>query len=333
MIHYFFLGAIFRKEKSVRDIINTFRASVINENLMVVLSMASFLQNISSSLSQPELISSYAELFSSLIWPIIFLFIFFYLLLKKDVPRRLRNLFKTFKSIKMFGSEFVLSEELSDEIGKDAEEAFEFYRKQVNREYDRLVEIYDIRQKLESVINSKDVIDALGKDIEGIKDIPGFRCTIHVPDILFRETIYQLLDYYPRGKGRSRTWSIRFGIIGRAWRLRKSETQGNVPTEHNELILEWGMTLEEAAASGQGRQSFVCIVLKNTEGINGEGTAVGIFYLDSTQEKLFGANDKDAQQKLHQAIFNGCIKSGLTSSLEEIKMELKSRSPLIKING
>ena len=254
------MGAVSRKVKSVREIINTFLTNITNDNFMVVLSMASFLQNISSSLSQPELISSYAELISSLIWPIIFFFIFFYLLFKKDVPRRLRNLLKTFKSIKMFGSEFTLNEELSDEIGKDAEEAFEYYRKQVNREYDRFVEMYDIRQKLESVIKSKEVISALGKnikDFKGIKDIPGFRCTIHVPDILFRDTIYQLLDYYPSGRGVSRTWSARFGIIGRAWRLRKSQTQGNVPTENNELIVEWGMTQEEADKSGKGRKSFV----------------------------------------------------------------------------
>jgi len=289
--------------------------------------MASFLQNISSSLSQHELISSYAELISSLIWPIIFLFIFFYLLSNNDVLRRLRNFLKIFKSINVFGSEFVLNEELSNEVGKDAEEAFEFYRKQVNREYDRLVEVYEIRLKLESVLKSKEVISALGNDIEDIKNIPGFRCTIHVPDILFRETIYQLLDYYPSGGGVSRTWSARFGIVGRAWRLRKSQTQGDVPTENNELIVEWGMTQEEADKSGQGRKSFVCVVIKDEEGINGEGTAVGIFYLDSTNESVFG------EDELHEAINKACKHFRLTSSLEKIKMELLSKSPLIKIHG
>lgn len=261
---------------------------------------------------------------SSLLWPLIILIVFSYLFFSGDAPRRLRRLLKPFKSLKIFGAEFVLSEELSEEIKKDAEGAFELYRKQANREYDRLVEIYDLRQKLEDVLHSE-VTQVLGRNI---RDIQGFRCTIHVPDILFKETLYQLLDYYPRGGGRGRVWSIRFGIIGRTWRLKIPQSEGSIPTEAQKLIVEWGMTKEEAEASGQGRQSFTCVVLRDEE-----KTPVGIFYMDSTIKDAFGADNKETRDKLEKAIENGCKKNGLTKGLTDIKKELKSRSPLISIYG
>lgn len=282
--------------------------------------------NVTVGQSIPAL-DGWSDILSSLIWPLVILVMFFYLFLSKNAPQRLRHLLKPFRSLKMLGTEFVLSEKLSEEIGKDAEEAFELYRKQAKREYDRIVEIYGLREKLESVIQS-DVTRVLGNTYK----IPGFRCTIHVPDILFRETLYQLLDYYPSGGGRGRAWSVRFGIIGRAWRFGESETQGNVPTDAHKLILEWGMTREEAVASGQGRKSFACVVLRDDEVMGGGGNSVGIFYMDSTQENAFG-DDTAARNRLHRVILDGCRKRGLTSDLAKLRKELQSRSPLIKIYG
>lgn len=267
-------------------------------------------------------LGGWAEFLSSLFWPLVILIIFLFLWIN---PRRLRELLRPFRSLKMFGAEFVLSEKLSEEIGKDAEEAFILYRKQAKREYDRLVDRYDLRQKLESVIQS-DVTRVLGS----VHNIPGFRCTIHVPDILFKDTIYQLLDYYPTGGRRGRAWSARFGMIGKAWRLRESEIRGSVPTDARKLMLEWGMTSEEAAASGQGRKSFACVVLRDGEVMAGEGTAVGIFYMDSTEENAFGS-DTATQKRLQRVILDGCRKRGLTNDLAKLRQELQSRSPMIKI--
>ena len=283
--------------------------------------------------STAELITSITELLISLIWPIFILIIFLYIFYSKKGYQYLINLLKSFKSIKMFGTEFVLSEKLSEEVGVDAEKAFELYRKQTKREYNRFVEIYGLRQKVENVIESNKVSKALdNEDKKKITEIPDFRCTIHVPDILFRETLYQLIDYYPGGGGRGRTWSVRFGIIGRVWRSGNSETQGNVPKDREKLISRWGMTKEEALKFGQGRRSFACVVLKHNESETAVGIPVGIFYLDSTKENAFGS-DEENFPKLHQAILEESKNCGLTNDLDKLRKELLNRSPLIKIYG
>jgi len=53
---------------------------------------------------------------------------------------------------------------------------------------------------------------------------PDFRLTIYVPDFIFSDRLYQFTEYYDRlGAFRAsdrvgRTFSIRYGIIGRVWR-------------------------------------------------------------------------------------------------------------------
>jgi hypothetical protein len=246
-------------------------------------------------------------------WPVVVLFLVLYLAISKNAARRIAGLFSPFRSVKLFGAEFVLSEE----VARNADEAIEVYRKQVRREYDRRIEVFGLRDKLENVVESH-VMDVLG----GMQNVPNFRCTIHVPDILFAETLYQLLNYYPKGGGRGRTWSFRFGIVGRAWRSGGNDIQGSVPTDAQTLLSAWGMTREEAAAAGQGRKSFACVVLK-VEG----GTPVGMFYMDSTKEYAF----PEPQQQLVEAIHEGCKKSGLTSDLDKLGRELRSRGPVIRL--
>lgn len=267
-----------------------------------------------------------AQLLSSLLWPVITLVLFFYLFLSRSAPQRLRELFGglPLESLTLFGAKFKLNVEMGNTIDK----AFKSYRMQTNKEYDRVAENYELMDKLEQVVQNE-VIRVLGKDI---RDIQGFRCTIHVLDVLFAETLYQLLDYYPRGIGRGRRLSFRFGIIGKAWRLGQPETKGQVQAEINNLILEWGMTNREAF--GQGRQSFTCVVLKDDV-----GSQVGIFYMDSTEKNAFVANDADneAKKRLHKAISDGCTRTKLTESLanlkDELQKELRPREFLIRIHG
>ena len=56
----------------------------------------------------------------------------------------------------------------------------------------------------------------------GMDPNAGYRATVHIPDVLFSDTLYQLLDYWPKGKGGGRRFSARFGILGLAWRLEES---------------------------------------------------------------------------------------------------------------
>jgi hypothetical protein len=56
-----------------------------------------------------------------------------------------------------------------------------------------------------------------------------FRLTLYVPDFIFSDRLYQFTEYYDRSGNRfldskvGRTFSIRYGIIGRVWRSGVSE--------------------------------------------------------------------------------------------------------------
>jgi hypothetical protein len=152
----------------------------------------------------------------AVIWPLLIGAILIFLLKSQSASERLARLLRPFKSVKLFEAELVLS----DEAKTMAEGTFEKYRKQAVQNYDLFVQRKMLAVKFENVVS----------DIVGvIKDKTGrapkhYRCTLHVPDLVFADTLYQLLDYVPSGAGRGRIFSIRYGLIGRVWR---SRTSGN----------------------------------------------------------------------------------------------------------
>jgi hypothetical protein len=252
-------------------------------------------------------------------WPFVFLVVLVYFALSRLAPYKLARLLKPFRSLKLFGTEFVLSEE----VGIDAEEAIETYRTQVKRKFDSLIETHDIRCKLEAVVNRVQAV------IDGHKKITDLRCTLYVPDILFADSLYQLVDYYPVGGRRGRTFSSQFGIIGLCWRMREDQIEGEVSTNPQELIRGWGMTYEQAAASGRGRQSFLALVLRDEN-----YTPVGIFYMDAEGENAFGAKTGDEvfKKELKETAHQESRNSGLTASLVKLRDDLKDRRPAIHIH-
>lgn len=266
------------------------------------------------------------DIISSLIWPFVVLIIVLILMFHKNASQRISEIFRGFKSVKMFGAEFVMSEEGRQQVTKGVREAFQEYRNQAKAEYDRLAGANNIRGKLEQVLSTIKV-QVEGKE-KSLKEITGLRCTIHVPDAIFAETMYQLLDYYPMSGGRGRIFSVRYGILGKAWRSGESITKENVPKDKRELILDWGMTREEAAAAGQGRQTFSCIVLCNKE-----ETAVGVLYMDVPKKNAFGGKNESDKPAFHKEIFDKCQDYNLIAGLDNIKRELMARAPIIKIYG
>jgi hypothetical protein len=152
-----------------------------------------------------------------------------------------------------------------------------------------------------------------------------FRSTIFVQDVLFEDVIYQLLDYYPKGRGRGRTFSRRFGILGRTWRTGQHETEGRIPAEVDDLVRYWGMTSDEAARAGQGRHSFSCVVLKETQ-----DSPVGVLYLDAREPDAFGSSPAEHEQ-LYASILQGAKRYGLIASLVEVHKEMRRRGPAIRV--
>jgi len=156
--------------------------------------------------------------------------------------------------------------------------------------------------------------------------LPEYRCTIHVPDLLFAETFYQLLDYIPRQSGpetKGRTWSFRFGFIGKLWRSDKqTDIWEDVPTSVQDLIDNWGMTKEEAENAGKGRKSFLGVMLEHNS------VPVGLFYMDALETNAFGLDTDEALRKLIAA---KCQTRQITEDLAYIAEQLRGSAALIQI--
>ena len=169
-------------------------------------------------------------------------------------------------------------EEEEDRLEREAEEAEreedEREREEDEREHEEDERERDEDERERDEDRSEAIEDARLKK-------SGYRGTVHVMDALYSDALYQLVDYYPRGRGAGRRFSTRFGILGRAWRLKRSVEEPSVPTRTDRLINEWGMTQEQAADAARGRQSFVCIVLSD------EGSPRGVLYLDARPDRAF----------------------------------------------
>lgn len=273
-----------------------------------------------------EFIFGFGKLLVSLAWPLVAIFIFWYLFRAPSAPDRVAQLFKPFKSLELGPAKF----QLSDEVKASLEETFAKYRKQVKEQYDQSVKKKSLDEKLKQLLDSQSTImtavDAARKALTPDRPALGdYRCTIHVPDLLFAETFYQLLEYFPRQSGpekRGRTWSYRFGFIGKVWRTRTSDLQGTVSTNIDELINKWGMTKPEAEAAGKDRPSFLAVLLKHNE------VPVGLFYMDSMEENAFGRKEGTT---LFTSIEQELIRLDIIKNLAEIKEDLSGQSPKIRI--
>ena len=255
-------------------------------------------------------------------WPVVVLLILGSLMVSGAAAHRMSRVLSGFRSVKLPGGiEVVLSEEGAKEAARTSRETFEGYRAEAVAEFDRLARVHNIRNKVEGVLRSERV-----RGVTNVDDLPGFRCTVHVPDAVFADTLYQLIDYYPRGGGAGRVWSIRYGIMGRAWRLDETQIEASVPSEELQLIERWGMTREEAAAAGQGRQSFAAIVLKDEE-----RNSVGLFYMDAKDEMVFGST-RPRRARLETAVREASREYGLTSALSATRFSLLRRSPFIQLH-
>lgn len=134
----------------------------------------------------------------------------------------------------------------------------------------------------------KAVINEVSSDL-GELDRNNFRATLHVPYYFGREELFQFVNYYDRqGRqqtntpGRGRVYSIRYGIIGRAWREGRPRYDPAVTTDRNRLVKEWGLTQSEAAQAGSGRQTMLALRLHDSA-----NQPIGVVYMDAKQDMIF----------------------------------------------
>jgi hypothetical protein len=141
-----------------------------------------------------------------------------------------------------------------------------------------------IRRRLAADVRAAGLQEAFATLIDnaaGLAGKRGFRATIHIPDALYANQLYQLLNYHPRGGGAGRAFSTRSGIIGMAWRNRAPDRWYQGRTDEVELRRKWGMTPEEAAerVSADSEKVFLAFPLFDESG----AVPIGVFYFDSAK--------------------------------------------------
>jgi hypothetical protein len=249
-------------------------------------------------------------------WPLLISLLLVYILFANGAPARIGTLLRPFESIKLFGQEFVLNRQ----GGENAEAAIAIFKQEISDQFDEDIKKFTLAEKHKELFD-KSIATVLPQVMNR-----QVRSTIYVMDRLFAGRLYQLLDYYPvtTMSGRGRTFSSRYGIIGKAWRLGDSQYNPTVPITEKQLILEWGMTKEEADDAGHGRQSFACIILKD----DGQ-ERLALIYLDSPQKDAFG--DQDTWEKVKQTAQANAGKLGLTAALKSIHLETLKMGPRIHV--
>ncbi len=124
-----------------------------------------------------------------------------------------------------------------------------------------------------------------------------FRATLHVPFYLNPESLVQIVDYFDENgqkhemPGVRRVHSIRFGIIGRAWRREKSDYDPHVETDPEKLVRNWGM-LESEANRPRDRQSMAAILLRSAQ----TNTALAVMFLDAVGTSIFGVPEATPEE-------------------------------------
>lgn len=172
---------------------------------------------------------------------------------------------------------------------------------------------------------------------------PDFRVTIYIPDLVFSDRLYQFTQYYDReGKPISngvvgRTFSIRYGIIGRVWRSGVAEIEGQLisqselvqlPQPHTDADMErfiarrWGLTLSEAIHV-KNYNSYGAIRLERAD------KQIGILYFDSKSKNAFC--EPGRWKELEQTLSKALNELPLLTKLVEMTNELAPWSGRIQI--
>src|ERR1700738_5258179 len=165
-------------------------------------------------------------------------------------------------------------------------------KKKVRRADEIVVQyMQDIGTKLDQIAAARGLDRKLANVCEELKSTVSvkFRSTAYIKAPVLPDYLYQLLEYWgidDLEKKRGRTFSIYFGIIGRTWRLEKSQIEGFVPSNEEVLIKQWGMTKRQALQAGAGQQSFAAILVKRESGVS-----ESIIYFDAKDRDAFGKDD------------------------------------------
>lgn len=133
-----------------------------------------------------------------------------------------------------------------------------------------------------------------------------------------------------------RRFSARYGIIGRAWRLRTTLYNWDVNNRSNGLIRYWGLTKREAVAQGDRHHSLMAFVIGSAEK---DSEPLGVIYLEAEGinvllskpvaelEKALAGDpngrtvaDKDADEIIWQPLWKNRKVAPLVRALRKLRM-------------
>ena len=231
----------------------------------------------------------------------------------------LQSLLQRTRKFGGFGVEFEFSEGSAKQTRDSVESTLDGVRKTIQRELRADVRARSLQAGLKAVLEGS----RLGSGDE-------YRATVHIPDPLYDNWLYQLLDYHPKGAGNGRTFSTRTGIVGLAWRQNKvEEWSQSSGISLDDLIKQWGMTHREAAQrrASDGTKVMLSIPLMDPS----RSRPVGVLYLDSKEQECFG-QDRTARLALAdelRAIYQG----KLSQPLSELVESAMRRSPQLSLEA
>jgi hypothetical protein len=259
----------------------------------------------------------------ALLWPLVAAALIFYILHSQSSLSFFKQLAAVISNVKIPGGLEI--QFAGSAVKSTQEEVLRGYREQVIVSYDAV----SMQHKISETVNR--IVEDLEANFFQGKLPEKFRCTVHVQDMLFQHSLYQLIDYLPRRlwgsktATRGRAWSVRRGLVGQSWRLEENKASGSVPKDVNELIRDWGMTKAEAELAA-GRQTLLCFLVKAKN-----QSPVAALYVDAEPENAFG--DKAGMAGLMTAMDAAVKKYGLDQALEAIWQKVQDSAPLIEIYG
>jgi len=265
------------------------------------------------------------KLISALAWPAVIVFVLLYL--GRDLLARLIG---NVRRVKGGGLEVEFNAERAREVASAFDASYKGFLHAAQVEYDRLVNANDLQNRL-----LPNAVDAVRRRALRTLEEKSLRATVHVPDVVFKNFMYQLLDYYPPGGGRGRRFSVQFGILGRSWRLVTSLGEGaalqlsssNAPgvdayeSKITALVTEWGMTRTDAVAAlvSRDRESYLCILLVPSKA--SARAPAGVLYLDARPINTFG--DRFAATQLATSLENEPAVKALADAVGHLMERLR----------
>ncbi len=198
----------------------------------------------------------------------------------------------------------------ASEVKAKLEDVFRRNRAEVERAFNNQSHISQVAERRNAVARGV-LRRATGSD--------RFRCTVYVPDVLFDDALYCLLDYWPKGVAAGKAYSVRYGIIGRAWRLQTSQAERVVAGDRDKLMREWGMTDQEASGHIED-QSFLAVLLACERTPH---NPVGILFAEGEPETFC-----DAQIG---TIATAAETHALADAVSAVVREMRKRGPQLRV--